>query len=71
MKLDFKVASANITGQNVTATVNGQNIPAVVDCLEVELVSDTHGSLRLRFVGSEKEEATKLFVVDSKHTWTL
>ncbi len=71
MDINFTVHSAIVTGQSVMANVNGQNIPATIECLEVELLSDLHGSLRLRFSGIEKDEATKLFVVDSKHTWTL
>jgi hypothetical protein len=71
MKIDFTVASVDIVGKGVIAKVDGQDIPAVIDSLEVQLISDTHGSLRLRFTGTEKDAASKLFKVGSKHTWTL
>jgi hypothetical protein len=71
MKIEFTVASATITGQNVIAKIDGNDIPAVIEALEVELVSNPHGSLRLRFVGAEKDAASKLFKVNSKHSWTL
>jgi len=71
MDIVFTVHTVQVVGQNIVADVGGEKISAVINALEVELISDHHGTLTLRFVGSEKDDAEQKFVVDSKHTWTV
>jgi len=73
MKIDFKVHA--VTPQTVPLTVpyNGATIAATVPCTVVELVAmnPRHGSLMLRFIGDESEEAKEKFVVDKVIGWAL
>lgn len=71
MQIKFKVHSVTPSAENVTATVNGEQVIASVPAVQVELVSDHYGSLILKFVGSEAEEAKKTFSVDAVKTWSI
>lgn len=66
MIVEFKVHTVAMTKTNAKTNVDGEELQAQVDCLEVELVTvkQRHGTIPLRFVGSEIEEAKALFVVD-------
>jgi hypothetical protein len=39
--------------------------------LEVELISDHHGVVTLRFSGKERAEVEESLTPGSKHTWTI
>lgn len=69
--IKFTVASVVKVPQNINVDVGGSSVPAIIEALEVELVSDHYGVLRLRFVGGEVAEAQETFAVDAKLTWTV
>ncbi len=71
MKIYFTTHGVTESTENVTANVNGELVPATIAAVEVELVSDHYGSLKLKFVGSESAEAKKVFTPGSVHEWTL
>lgn len=71
MQIKFKVHSVTPSSENVTATVNGEQVNATVGAVQVELVSDHYGSLILKFVGSEAEEAKNAFTVDAVKVWSI
>ena len=73
MKLDYVVHNVSEAPKAVTATVNGEDISATITALVVELTSadGKHGSLTLRFVGSEVEEAKETFIVDKTVTVSI
>jgi len=71
MEIKFTVHSVEPSSDIVEAEVNGQTLRATIDALEVEMTSDHYGSLKLRFIGAEIQEAKALFEVDSTYVWTL
>lgn len=63
MKVDFEVHTAVMEKTNAATMVDGEEMQAQVDCLSVEMrtMKVRHGSLTLRFVGTEMEQAKSLF----------
>lgn len=67
----FTVQSSVTASETISTEFNGQPITASIEALEVEFTSDHYGSLRLRFVGAEKDAVKDLFVEGSSHTWAI
>lgn len=67
MIIEFKVHTMAMTKTNARTTVDGEDLQAQVDCLEVELttVKARHGTMTLRFIGSEIEEAKAIYKQDA------
>lgn len=66
MKVKMRVHGVSNGNANAQTEVDGEMLQASVPCLEVELVtvSQRHGSLMLRFTGSQIEEARELYKTD-------
>lgn len=71
MQVKFTVHSVTPSSENASVDFNGEQIVATVPAVQVELVSDHYGSLILKFVGSEAEEAKKAFTVNAVKTWSI
>ena len=73
--MDIKLNVHSATPQKVGAIVQlaGADVRADVDSLEVQLTSidSLHGSITLRFIGADVDEATAKFVVGQTVTWTI
>jgi ABC-type sulfate/molybdate transport systems ATPase subunit len=63
MNIEFRVHTVANSHSNVKAEVNGETINALAPALEVELVpaSGSGGSLTLRVIGGQMEEAKGIF----------
>lgn len=71
MQVKFTVHSVTPSSKNATVDFNGEQVVATIPAVEVELVSDHYGSLILKFVGSEAEEAKSAFVKDAVKVWSI
>jgi hypothetical protein len=71
MKIEYKVHGVSNGSANVKAEVNGETINAAAPSLDVELTpadGGTNGTITLRIIGSQAEEAKELFKPDAAIT---
>jgi hypothetical protein len=70
-KVTFTVHTVGEVVQQIETTHNGEPVAAKIAVLEVELISDHHGVVTLRFSGKERAEVEESLTPGSKHTWTI